>query len=39
MKTNPVRHKLNRGEASFGTWLTLPNVFTAQPKPGGLEGE
>ena len=30
MKTNPVRHKLKRGEASFGTWLTLPDIFTAQ---------
>jgi 4-hydroxy-2-oxoheptanedioate aldolase len=30
MKTNHVRHKLKRGEASFGTWLTLPDVFTAQ---------
>ena len=30
MKTNPVRHKLKRGEASFGTWLTLPDVFGAQ---------
>jgi 4-hydroxy-2-oxoheptanedioate aldolase len=30
MKTNHVRHKLKRGEASFGTWLTMPDVFTAQ---------
>ena len=30
MKQNSVRHKLKRGEASFGTWLTLPDVFTAQ---------
>jgi hypothetical protein len=30
MKTNPVRHKLKRGEASFGTWLTLPDLFSAQ---------
>ena len=30
MKKNPVRHKLKRGETSFGTWLTLPDVFTAQ---------
>ena len=30
MKTNPVRQKLKRGETSFGTWLTLPDVFTAQ---------
>src|ERR1044071_7737059 len=30
MKTNHVRHKLKSGEPSFGTWLTLPDVFTAQ---------
>ena len=30
MKTNHVRHKLKRGEPSIGTWLTLPDVFTAQ---------
>ena len=30
MKTNPVRRKLQRGEASFGTWLTLPDLFSAQ---------
>src|SRR5262245_44026613 len=30
MKTNHVRHKLKRGEPSIGTWLTLPDLFTAQ---------
>lgn len=30
MKTNPVRAKLKRGESSVGTWLTLPDVVTAQ---------
>ncbi len=30
MKTNPVRAKLKRGEPSVGTWLTIPNVITAQ---------
>ena len=30
MKTNPVRAKLKLGEPSVGTWLTLPNVITAQ---------
>jgi len=30
MKTNPVRHKLKRGEPSIGTWLTLPDLFSAQ---------
>lgn len=30
MKTNYVRHKLKRGEASFGTWLTLPDVTATQ---------
>ena len=30
MKTNFVRQKLKRGEPSIGTWLTLPDIFTAQ---------
>jgi 4-hydroxy-2-oxoheptanedioate aldolase len=30
MKTNHVRAKLKRGEASVGTWLTLPDPFSAQ---------
>lgn len=30
MKTNPVRHKLARGETSFGSWLTVPAPFSAQ---------
>src|SRR5262245_47467637 len=30
MKTNSVRHKLKAGQPSFGTWLTLPDVFSAQ---------
>jgi 4-hydroxy-2-oxoheptanedioate aldolase len=30
MKKNSVRHKLKRGEPSFGSWLTMPGVFTAQ---------
>ena len=30
MKKNFVRHKLREGQASFGTWLTLPDVFGAQ---------
>jgi 4-hydroxy-2-oxoheptanedioate aldolase len=30
MKTNFVRAKLKRGEASVGTWLTLPDVVAAQ---------
>jgi 4-hydroxy-2-oxoheptanedioate aldolase len=30
MKTNPVRHKLKRGEPSIGTWLTLPDPFSAR---------
>ena len=30
MKTNPVRAKLKRGEASFGTWLTLPDPTSAR---------
>lgn len=30
MKKNNVRAKLKRGEASIGTWLTLPDTFAAQ---------
>lgn len=30
MKTNPVRAKLQRGEPSVGTWLTLPDPVAAQ---------
>ncbi len=29
MRSNYVRHKLRRGEASVGTWLTLPSVTAA----------
>jgi 4-hydroxy-2-oxoheptanedioate aldolase len=29
MRTNYVRHKLHQGEASIGTWLTLPNTTAA----------
>jgi len=30
MKTNPVKQKLLRGEATFGTWLSLGNLFAAR---------
>ncbi|MBM3836031.1 MAG: 2-dehydro-3-deoxyglucarate aldolase [Verrucomicrobia bacterium] len=30
MKKNHVRAKLKRGEASIGTWLTLPDTMSAQ---------
>jgi 4-hydroxy-2-oxoheptanedioate aldolase len=30
MKNNPVRAKLQRGEPSVGTWLTLPDPTSAQ---------
>src|SRR5438046_5092715 len=30
MKINPVRAKLKHGEASVGTWLTLPDPTAAQ---------
>jgi 4-hydroxy-2-oxoheptanedioate aldolase len=30
MKPNPVRAKLQRGEPSIGTWLTLPSTVAAQ---------
>ena len=30
MKKNFVRHKLKHGEPSIGTWLTLPDLFSAQ---------
>ena len=29
MKNNPVRSKLKRGEASIGTWITMPDPFGA----------
>jgi 4-hydroxy-2-oxoheptanedioate aldolase len=29
MRKNQVREKLKRGEASVGTWLTIPSVITA----------
>ncbi|MSU35341.1 MAG: 2-dehydro-3-deoxyglucarate aldolase [Pedosphaera sp.] len=34
MKTNPVRAKLKRGEASVGTWLTLADPMAAQLMSG-----
>ncbi len=34
MKTNFVRKKLKQGEASFGTWLTLPDPVAAQLMAG-----
>ncbi len=38
MKTNPVRAKLKRGEASVGTWLTLADSVSAQLMAGtGLD--
>ena len=30
MKTNSVRHRLKKGEATFGTWLTLPDPVAAR---------
>lgn len=30
MKSNPVRAKLKRGEATIGTWLVLPDPFAAR---------
>jgi len=30
MKSNPIRQKLKRGEPSVGTWLTLPDPFSAR---------
>lgn len=30
MKTNSVRHRLKQGEATFGTWLTLPDPVAAR---------
>lgn len=30
MKSNPVRAKLQKGESSVGTWLTLPDPIVAQ---------
>jgi 4-hydroxy-2-oxoheptanedioate aldolase len=34
MKTNSVRAKLKRGEASLGTWLVLPDPFAARLMSG-----
>ncbi len=30
MKTNSVRHRMKQGEATFGTWLTLPDPVAAR---------
>ena len=30
MKTNPVKEKLKRGEPTFGTWLSLGNLYAAR---------
>lgn len=30
MKTNPVKAKLKRGEPTFGTWLSLGNLYAAR---------
>jgi 4-hydroxy-2-oxoheptanedioate aldolase len=30
MKTNPVRQRLKQGEATYGTWLTLPDPVAAR---------
>lgn len=30
MKTNPVKQKLRRGEPSFGTWLTLGDLYASR---------
>jgi len=30
MKTNPVKEKLRRGEPSFGTWLSLGDLYAAR---------
>ena len=30
MKTNPVKHKLRQGEPTFGTWLSLGDLFAAR---------
>ena len=30
MKRNPVKHKLQQGEASFGTWLSLGDLFATR---------
>jgi 4-hydroxy-2-oxoheptanedioate aldolase len=30
MKKNLVRHKLKQGQPSFGSWLTMPGITTAQ---------
>jgi len=30
MKTNPVKEKLQRGEPTFGTWLSLGNLYAAR---------
>ena len=30
MGTNPVKEKLRRGEASFGTWLSLGDLYATR---------
>ncbi len=30
MRSNPVKHKLRRGEPSFGTWLSLGNLHASR---------
>src|SRR4029079_6229374 len=30
MRTNPVKSKLRRGEASFGTWLSLGDLYATR---------
>src|SRR6266853_230474 len=30
MRANPVKAKLRRGEVSFGTWLSLGNLFATR---------
>ena len=30
MRTNPVKEKLRRGEVSFGTWLSLGDLYATR---------
>ena len=30
MRTNPVNEKLRRGEVSFGTWLSLGDLYATR---------
>ncbi len=30
MRTNSVRHRLRKGDVTYGTWLTLPDPFAAR---------